>query len=45
MGIIDMITYLENTFQIQFSADDLQLTEFQTVSGLINIIERLQKGA
>ena len=41
MGIIDLITYFEEQYQIQFEADDLQSEEFQTIGGLVQILERL----
>lgn len=39
LGIIAMIAEFEQAFGIMFSADDMQLPEFQTVAGLIRIIE------
>ena len=44
MGIITLVTEFEDKFKIQFSNDDLQSQEFQTVSGLINIVNRLVTG-
>jgi acyl carrier protein len=41
MGIIDLITHFEDQYQIRFEADDLQSEEFQTIGGLVHIIERL----
>lgn len=43
MGIIEMVLHFEHTFDITFEADDLQSQEFQTVGGLIQVIERLRK--
>lgn len=45
LGIIMMITEFEETFDIRFSAEDMQSQEFQTVGGLIEIIERLRAAA
>lgn len=42
MGILDMIAHLEATFGIEFDADDLQSEQFQTVEGLVRIIERIR---
>ena len=42
LGIIEMITTFEEKFQIQFSSDDMQSTDFRTIGGLINLIERLR---
>ncbi|HYE86936.1 MAG TPA: acyl carrier protein [Vicinamibacterales bacterium] len=42
MGIIEMVAHLEDTLGVRFDAEDLQSNEFQTVGGLIAIIERLQ---
>jgi acyl carrier protein len=41
MGIIDLITHFEDRYQIRFEADDLQSEEFQTIGGLVHIVERL----
>ena len=45
MGIIDMVSHFEDTFGIRFDADDLQSQEFQTVGGLIGVIEKLRAPA
>lgn len=42
LGLIIMIDELEERFSIRFSAEDMQSYEFQTVSGLAAIIERLR---
>jgi len=43
LTIITLITEFEEKFQIRFESDDLQSQEFQTVGGLIGIIERLKQ--
>lgn len=40
MGIVMMITEFEERFEIHFDAVDLQSYEFQTIGGLIGLIER-----
>ncbi|GEP42489.1 acyl carrier protein [Brevifollis gellanilyticus] len=45
MGIIDMISHFEDTFGIRFEADDMQSEEFQTVGGLVQVIEKLRAAA
>lgn len=40
LGIVMMITQLEETLGITFSADDMQSFEFQTIGGLIGLLER-----
>jgi len=40
LGIINMVTSFEEDFSITFSAEDMQSYEFQTVGGLIALIER-----
>lgn len=45
MGIIDMISYFEDTFGIRFEADDMQSEQFQTVGGLVLVIEKLRAAA
>jgi acyl carrier protein len=42
MGIIDMVSQFEETFGVRFEADHLQSLEFQTVGGLVQIIEQLR---
>ncbi len=41
MGIVTMIMEFEQNFGIHFEAEDLQSFEFQSVGGLIQIIEKL----
>jgi acyl carrier protein len=43
MGIIEMVTTFEEDFDIQFDADLMQSPEFQTVGGIIGIIQNLYK--
>ena len=40
LGIVRMITEIEADLGISFSAEDMQSYEFQTVGGLIGIVER-----
>ena len=42
MGIIEMVTLFEDSFKIRMKAEDLQSNEFQTVGGLIELIDRLR---
>lgn len=42
MGIIEMVSHFEETFAIRFEADHMQSIEFQTVGGLVGIIEQLR---
>ena len=42
MGIIEMVSHFEEIFKIQFRSEDLQCEEFQTVEGLIQLIEKLR---
>ena len=42
MGIVELIGELESVFLIRFSAEDLQSEQFQTVRGLIEVIDRLR---
>jgi acyl carrier protein len=41
LGIVTMVSEFESALDIRFSADDMQSYEFQTVGGLISIIDRL----
>lgn len=40
LGIVMMITEFEAALGISFSAEDMQSYEFQTVGGLVEIIDR-----
>jgi len=42
MGIIEMVSLFEESFKIRFEAEHLQSNEFQTVGGLIELIDRLR---
>lgn len=41
LGIVTMISEFESNLAIHFSAEDLQSYEFQTVGGLITLIDRM----
>ncbi len=43
LGIVTMVSELEGQLGIRFSAEDMQSYEFQTVGGLIEIIDRLSE--
>ncbi|TIU58036.1 MAG: acyl carrier protein [Mesorhizobium sp.] len=43
-GIVTMIDEFESELGVSFSAEDMQSYEFQTVGGLIGILERLVGG-
>ena len=40
MQMVEMIEFLESKFKIRFNSEDLQLNEFRSVGGLIEIIKR-----
>lgn len=42
MGLIEMITTLEETLKFRFSAEDFQKFEFRTIGGLIELICQLK---
>jgi acyl carrier protein len=42
LGIVTMISEFESGLGIHFSAEDLQSYDFQTVGGLISLIDRLR---
>lgn len=42
MGIIEMVSLFEDKFKIRFEAEHLQSNEFQTIGGLITLVERLR---
>lgn len=41
MQLVEMIVLFEDEFKIKFTTEDLQSNEFRTISGLINIINKL----
>jgi acyl carrier protein len=41
MGIVELMNHFEEQYEIRFEADDLQSDEFQSIGGLVKIIERL----
>ncbi|MGY2803830.1 cyclase family protein [Bradyrhizobium sp. USDA 4506] len=43
LGIVTMVDELETALGVTFSADDMQSYEFQTVGGLIGILDRMRK--
>ena len=45
MGIIEMISYFEETFGIFFDSEAIQSQEIQCVGGLIEMIEKLRAEA
>lgn len=42
LGIVTMMSEFESNLAIHFSAEDLQSYEFQTVGGLITLIDRMR---
>ena len=42
LGIVSLITEIEEHCAIRFSADDLESYEFQSIGGLLGIVERLR---
>ena len=45
MGIIEMVSHFEEAFGIRFEAEHLQSLEFQTVDGVVRIIEQLRSAS
>jgi acyl carrier protein len=41
LGIITMVSEFESALGVRFSAEDMQSYEFQSVGGLITILDRL----
>jgi acyl carrier protein len=41
LGIVMMVTELEDSLGVSFSAEDMQSYEFQTIGGLIGRIDQL----
>ena len=44
LGIIMMINELEQKCGVHFAAEDLESYEFQSIGGLIGVIDRLKSG-
>lgn len=45
LGLVTMISELESKLNVRFSAEDMQSYEFQTVGGLVQILDRLTVNA
>lgn len=43
LGIVEMVEEFERRFGVRFRPEDLQSQDFQTVGGLIGLIERLPR--
>jgi acyl carrier protein len=43
MGVVEMIVEFENSFKICFSPEDMLSPDFQTVGGLVTLINRLRE--
>ena len=42
LGIIELVVFLEETFSVQFSSDDMQSSDFRTIRGLMKLINKLK---
>jgi len=40
LGLVELISFIENTLDVTFSQDDLESKEFRTINGLANIVQR-----
>jgi len=45
MGLIEMIAHLEEQCGVRFTAEHLQSLEFQSIGGVVAIVERLRGAA
>lgn len=45
MGIVKLIMQLEETFGVQFSTEEMQSFDFQTVGGLAKVIKSIKERA
>ena len=43
LGVIDLITQIESTFNLELKAEDMQDIRFRTISGMAEIIEQRKK--
>jgi len=39
LGLVELISFIENTFDVTLSQDDLESKEFRTINGLANIVQ------
>ena len=42
LGIIEFVTYLEETFDVQLTAEDMQTAEFRTLGGIVELIKAVK---
>ena len=42
LGIIEFVTYLEDAFDMQLTAEDMQTAEFRTLGGIIELIKAVK---
>ncbi|MGC5327080.1 acyl carrier protein [Brevibacillus sp. SYSU BS000544] len=40
LDVLDIISYLENTFGIELSDEDVDMNNFGTIDGLVSLVER-----
>lgn len=43
LDVLDLISYIEKTFNLQISADDVDMESFGTINGIVSLVERLNK--
>ena len=40
VGILDLVLFLEERFAVRFGPEDLESESFQTIGGIVDLIER-----
>lgn len=40
LDVLDLISYIEETFKIQISEDDIGMESFGTINGIVSLIEK-----
>jgi acyl carrier protein len=44
LDVLDLISFIEETFEFQISADDADMDSFGTINGIVRLIEKGQQG-
>lgn len=42
LDVLDLISYIEDTFGIQVSEEDIGMESFGTIDGIVSLVEKLQ---
>jgi len=43
LDVLSLVTFIESTFSLKISGDEIDMDSFGTIDGLVNLVTRLQK--